>query len=50
MTPAEVAERFPQAVQTARIYREVFGEVRLIYAQNERSEVLKTREYQPPKS
>lgn len=41
LTAADTAVRFPEAVQFARAFREVFGpETRLIYAKNQAGEVL----------
>ena len=43
-TKEEIARRWPEAVEIARTYREVFGpEVRLIYAKNDRGEELGKR-------
>jgi hypothetical protein len=41
LTKAEVEQRFPEAVQLARQFREIFGDdVRLVYAKNAKGETL----------
>ena len=40
MTREEIAERFPQAVEFARLMRDTFGDgVRLTYARNDDGEI-----------
>ena len=50
MTAEEVAKRWPFAVQSARVLRDVFGpEVKLTYATNEAGEVLGKPDQKAPK-